>query len=354
MTEQEVLDILGTLEHPGTHKKLSEISKIEGISQGSDLLKIRLLIEDLQPDEKKGIRTLIEDSFTKKGIDVLVSITTNSSIQPKPAPSNPHIKPFLAEGILSRFKKIIAVYSTKGGVGKSTVAASLVKDFATKGLKTAIVDLDIYGPSIPRILGMKGQVAVYEQKFVPAEIDGIHMMSVGLLIPNVDSPLIWRAPIVNGVISQIFTDTLWDDEYDVLVIDMPPGTGDIPILVGQSIPPDGVLVVSTPQAVALEDTFKGLVMFQKFNVPILGFVYNMGTVVCDGCHRPIPLFNKSAEFDELMMNYQIDVIAELPLDPKVAALADIGDLDQIEEDWYWKQEFSKISDHLITTLELQK
>ncbi|MGL4677636.1 MAG: P-loop NTPase [Brevinema sp.] len=351
MTEQEVLDLLATLTHPGTQEKLSEISKIEGINQGTGFLKIRLEIPNLQPDEKKTIRTLIEEAFTEKGVDTLISITTQSSVQPKPASE---IKPFLPEGFLSRFKKIVAVYSTKGGVGKSTVSANLAKDFTARGLKTAIVDLDIYGPSIPRILGMKNPVAIYDQHFIPAELGGIHMMSVGLLVPSVDSPLIWRAPIVNGVILQIFTDTFWDDEYDVLVVDLPPGTGDIPILVGQSIPPDGVLVVSTPQAVALEDTFKGLVMFQKFNVPIVGFVYNMGSVVCDHCEHTIPLFNKSKEFDELMIKYQINVIADLPLDPKVAECADKGELDLIDENGSWKQEFSKITDHLISTLELKK
>lgn len=354
MTEQQIIDILSALEDPRTKKKVSEITKIEGISTAAGLLKIRLSITDLQPDEKTLLRKLIEGAFTERNIDVLVSITSQSTIQPKPISPNSAIKPFIPEEILKKFKKIIAVYSNKGGVGKSTISAQLARDFTQQGLKTAIIDLDIYGPSIPRILGMKEKVKTQDQKFIPSERDGIHMMSIGLLIPSIDSPLIWRAPIVNGVIAQMFTDTLWDDAYDVLILDLPPGTGDIPILVGQNIPPTGILVVSTPQGIALEDTIKGLVMFQKFNIPILGFVYNMGSVICPDCDKAIRMFTINQEFDELMMDYELSVLAELPMDPRVAESADKGQLEGINQQGIWKKEFSKITDSLLTQLDLKR
>ncbi len=353
MTEKDIMDILSTITDPKTQKKLSEISKIDGISEGESFLRLRLVIDDIQPDERKAIRTLVEDEFSKRGVDVLVSVTSNTPIPPKPK-AKENVKPFLSDEILSRFKKIVAVYSTKGGVGKSTVSANIALEFAQKGLKVAIVDLDIYGPSIPRLLGLQGKVTVFDQKFVPAELENIHMMSVGLLLPEVDSPLIWRAPVVNGVISQIFTDTLWDSEYDVLILDMPPGTGDISILVGQSIPLDGMLVVSTPQGVALEDTFKGMAMFKKFDVPVLGVVFNMVSVICEDCNKLIPIFKYNQDFDQLIMDYKIDVIAELPLDPNVTELADNGELDTLDEGGFWKKEFAKITDTVVEKLNLTK
>lgn len=352
VTEKAILDILEGIQHPSTKEKLSVITKIEGISTSDNLLKIRLNIKNLESYEKKDIRTKIEEIFTNKGIDALISIT--SSKEEAPHSQKTQIKSFLPEGCLDRFKKIVAVYSTKGGVGKSTIAANLAYELSKQGLKIAVVDLDIFGPSMPRILGMKEQVVIHEQKFVPAEIDGIHMMSVGLLIPSLDSPLVWRAPVVNGVISQIFTDTMWDNEYDMLILDMPPGTGDIPIVVGQSIPPHGIVAVSTPQGVALEDTVKGLSMFKKFNIPILGFVYNMGTVICDDCQKQIPLFKKTGEFDQFIEQNQIEVLTELPLDPRVTELADKGELNLIEDEWLWKKEFNKVIQRVVEKLELLK
>ena len=351
MTKEYIIEILSDLVDSRTGKKLSEITIIEGLSNTDGLIKLRLNIKDLQPDEKSAIRKLVEDACEKKGKDVLVSIVSESSIKPKPAPNNPAIKPLVSEEVLSCFKKKIAVYSTKGGVGKSAVAAELAIEMSQKGLKVAVVDLDVYGPSIPRILGLRGKVTIHEEKFVPAELDGIHMMSVGLLVPAMDAPLIWRAPIVNGVIAQIFSDTKWDKDYDVLILDMPPGTGDIPILVGQNITLDGVLAVTTPQGVAMEDTVKGLSMFKKFDTPLLGFVYNMGSVLCPDCNKLIPIFVPNHEFDDLLMDYGLDILAELPLDARVAKMADEGTLTELEEDSVWKQEFAKITSRMMEELD---
>lgn len=346
ITEQEIKDIISTINYKD--KPLSEQAIIEGVSDTSGLLKIRLLIEKLPNEDKKIVRQSVEDAFAERDIDVLVSIVNQGSDK------NSHregvtsqVKPFLEEMVIKRFKKIIAVYSSKGGVGKSTVAVELALEFSKKGYKTAMVDLDIYGPSVPRILGIRQKIEIQGNNFIPAEVQGIHMMSVGLLIPDVDSPLIWRAPIANGVVAQIFSDTLWDDFYDVLVIDLPPGTGDIPIMAGQSLAIDGVLAVSTPQGVALEDTVKGLSMFRKFDIPLLGLVYNMGSVICPDCQKVIPIYPQSQEFSDLMMEYLIDIIADLPMDPQVSALADLGRMSEIAEDSVWKQEFNKITENLI-------
>lgn len=351
MNEQKILELLSKVNDIGSDKKLSDILSISGISQSDQLLKIRFVIKNIDSIKKQQYRKLIEETLSQGGIESLVSIVTEEETPKKaqtPPQSNPAVKTFLPDTIIKRFKKIIAVYSTKGGVGKSTVASKLALDLAKRGMKTAIVDLDIYGPSVPRLLGMRDKVKIEGEKFYPATVcENLHMMSVGLLIPDIETPLIWRAPIVNGVISQIFSDTVWADEYEVLILDMPPGTGDIPILAGQSLSIDGILAVSTPQGVALEDTIKGLAMFKKFNIPILGLVYNMGSVICTDCNKTIPIYPHNEEFDEFMMNYEIDIVANLPLDPTITKLADKGELIQISEEDVWQQEFNKIVDKMI-------
>jgi len=353
MTEKDILEVLSGLEDNITKKRISEIVKIEDIIFQDEELQFRVVIPELNLEDKSGLKKAIETLFSKKGIDSWVTIvvqnpTSSSATQPQ---GKPPIQPLIPVECFERFKKIIAVYSTKGGVGKSTVAVYLAQELSEKGRKVAIIDLDIYGPSIPRILGTREKVKVEGERFHCISVGNIDMMSVGMLIPDIESPLIWRAPIANGVMKQIFTDTIWGDEYDILVIDMPPGTGDIPIGVGQSIPLDGLLAVSTPQGVALEDTVKGITMFKKFEIAILGIVKNMQTVICPDCKTPIDIFPINQEFDNFLMTQKIDILANLPLDGEIAKAADKGELNLIKNS-IWKQEFAKITDTVIKELKL--
>ncbi|MGL4387853.1 MAG: P-loop NTPase [Brevinema sp.] len=340
--QQKIQDIFNKTIEPRSQKKLAEIVKIHGFSENSGLIKVQLVVDVADSEEKTELRKFIENTLSKEEIEALVSMISTEHLTPKVKPSQVH--EFIPTNILNKFKKIIAVYSTKGGVGKSTISAELALELAKKGLKTALIDLDIYGPSIPRILGVRGKVVVANDKFQPFSINGIDMISVGSLIPDIDSALIWRAPIVNGVIKQLFVDVAWADDYDVLVLDMPPGTGDIPIAVGQSIPVNAVVAVSTPNGIALEDTVKGISMFQKFHRDILGLVYNMGSVVCEDCQKTIPISKYSPEFDSILKKYNIRKIADLPLDANVSDLSDQGKLDQLKPSSLWKKEFQKITD----------
>lgn len=351
MKEKDILAVLSSIIDPKSQKSLDQVASIEGVTVEDNAVKFRLVVAQASPEEKKNLRSLIEDAFRKEHMEVFVSITDRSMGELSKTPPQKTLQNFIREDILKKFKKIIAVYSTKGGVGKSTIAVELARRLADKNLKTALIDLDVYGPSVPRILGLRDKVSVFGEQFVPAEKDGISMMSVGILVPDIDAPLVWRAPIANGVMKQVFEDTLWE-EYDILVLDMPPGTGDIPIAVGQSLPLDGLLAVSSPQGVALEDAVKGISMFEKFDVPILGMISNMGMVVCPKCGEQIELYPKNVEFDIFLMRHGIEKIASLPLDPQVAEYADKGMLEAIDPESVWSQEFTKIIDKVFDELKL--
>ncbi|MGL4367371.1 MAG: P-loop NTPase [Brevinemataceae bacterium] len=349
MTEQQINDIISSSTDELIQKKKSEILSIDHIIQEDGLLKFQIHFSNLSLEEKKSLRNAVKSEFEKRGVDVLVNIIVNEPSKPA---NQPQMQKLIPEELFKKFKKIIAVYSSKGGVGKSTVAAQLVRKFSQNGLKTAIIDLDIYGPSIPRILGIRDKVEAIDNKFIPSEVEGIHLMSVGLLIPQLNTPLVWRAPIVNNVVRQLFVDTNWENDYDLLVIDMPPGTGDIPISVCQNIPLDGIVIVSTPQGVAMEDTIKGISMLDKFDRPVLGCIYNMGSLVCPSCESTIPLFPYHKEFTNELQSRGIEIIADLPLDTSLAESLDQGNSTNFSEDSLWNKEFSKAINYISNTLEL--
>ncbi|MGL5721912.1 MAG: P-loop NTPase, partial [Brevinema sp.] len=191
------------------------------------------------------------------------------------------------------------------------------------------------------------------EQYIPMEKDGIYSISVGNLVDS-NSPIIWRAPIVNGVIRQIFENTHWDEVFDVCVIDMPPGTGDIAITVGQSIPLSGVVAVSTPQAVAMEDTAKGIGMFRKMHVPVLGLVRNMSKLICPDCEKAIPIYPKSEEYEVFLKENGVEVLCDLPLDPKVTSLADKGALNKIDSSSLWAKEIEQAAKTIASRLAFTK
>lgn len=350
MTENEVKNILQTISNPIEGKELNFSAALEGLNINGKEIKFRLVLPSLNAEQKKAVRGIVEGKFGALGYEVFASITERPleelSKNSTPPPAQKTKSEFINPEAFKKFKKMIAVYSAKGGVGKSTISVSLALEFAKRGLKTALVDLDVYGPSVPCILGAKGEVKIYNDKFLPIEKNGVSMISVGNLVPDVESPLVWRAPIANGAVRQIFEDSYWQETFDICVIDMPPGTGDIPITVGQNIPLEGILAVSTPQSVALEDTIKGIVMFSKLDIPIIGLVKNMCSISCPSCQKAVPLYPKSEEFDGFLAKQGIPVLGELPLDPTVASFADQGTLNLVDQKSIWAQEFSKLTDAL--------
>lgn len=219
-------------------------------------------------------------------------------------------------------KNIIAVASGKGGVGKSTTSVNLALALASEGANVGILDADIYGPSIPTMLGLSGFPASDDGKTMNPKISfGIQTISIGYLIED-DQPMIWRGPMVTNALQQLLKDTKWDN-VDYLIVDLPPGTGDIQLTLAQQIPVTGAIIVTTPQDIALIDAQRGLGMFEKVNVPVLGLVENMSMHICSNCGHEEAIFGQGGG-DAMAKKNNIDLLGSLPLDIKIREFADSG------------------------------
>lgn len=232
----------------------------------------------------------------------------------------------------SSVKKVIGVVSGKGGVGKSLVTSLLAVSAARKGMKTAILDADITGPSIPKAFGLHDKAYAVEQGIVPVQTkSGIDVMSLNLLIENETDPVVWRGPIIAGTVKQFWTDVIWEDE-DVMFIDMPPGTGDVTLTVFQSLPIDGLIIVTSPQELVGMIVEKAVKMAQMMHIPILGLVENMSYVACPDCGRKIYLFGEG-KTEEAAAKYGLPLLAKMPIDPQLAKLVDDGAIESFEGHW---------------------
>ena len=232
----------------------------------------------------------------------------------------------------SHIKKVIGVCSGKGGVGKSMVTSLLAVTMQRMGLKVGILDADITGPSIPREFGLKQRAEGNDTGIFPVRTTtGIDVMSLNLLLPNDSDPVAWRGPVIAGAVTQFWTDVIWGDK-DVLFIDMPPGTGDVMLTVCQSIPVDGVVLVSTPQELVGMIVEKSIKMVDMLNIPVVGLVENMSYVQCPDCGKKIAVFGES-HVNEIAKQYGIPHTAALPIDRKLAASADKGMIELTNGDW---------------------
>jgi Mrp family chromosome partitioning ATPase len=242
----------------------------------------------------------------------------------------------------SKVKKVIAVMSGKGGVGKSSVTAMLAVNFRRQGYQVGVLDADITGPSIPKIFGRKDTAGASEIGLLPVETEtGIKLMSLNLMIPNEDDPVVWRGPVISQLVRQYWTDVVWG-ELDYLLIDLPPGTGDVPISVFQSIPVDGVVIVTSPQQLANMVVRKAIKMVRMFKANFYGLIENMAYVECPECKHKIEVFGKPRGKEEAENN-NIPFLGELPLDPELAGLADAGEIEK-----YYSPRFEAISQALST------
>jgi len=225
---------------------------------------------------------------------------------------------------MSKIKHKIAVMSGKGGVGKSTIAVNLAAAFAKKGYKTGIMDVDVHGPNVPKMFGVEGKNLKFDPEgIIPIETDeGIKVMSVGFFLSSQDEPLIWRGPAKTGVIKQFFAEVIWGD-LDVLIIDNPPGTGDEPLTILQTIPLDGVVIITTPQSVVQEDVRKSVNLVKSLKIPVIGIIENMSGFICPQCKNEILIFGKgnSAEMAEKL---DASFLGSLPLDVETSAASDAG------------------------------
>ncbi|WP_343579504.1 iron-sulfur cluster carrier protein ApbC [Acinetobacter sp.] len=259
----------------------------------------------------------------------------DASPQAEADPNNPPIQKAAPQqrdvAAHPRIQNVILVSSGKGGVGKSTTTVNLALALQQLGLKVGVLDADIYGPSIPTMLGNAGKTPLIENEhFVPLDAYGMAVLSIGHLIGEHNTPVAWRGPKATGALMQLFNQTLWPD-LDVLVIDMPPGTGDIQLTLAQRIPVTGAVIVTTPQNVALMDATKGIELFNKVNIPVLGVIENMSTHICSNCGHEEQIFGTGGG-DQLSTQYQIPLLGRLPLDAKIREHADQGTPSVIAKD----------------------
>ena len=233
----------------------------------------------------------------------------------------------------SSIKKVIGVISGKGGVGKSMVSSLLAVNFQKKGFNTAILDADITGPSIPKAFGIKERAVGNESGIFPVKSKtGIQTMSVNLLLENTTDPVIWRGPVIAGTVKQFWQDVIWKD-VDYMFVDMPPGTGDVALTVFQSIPVDGIVIVTSPQELVSMIVSKAVKMAQMMNIPVIGIIENMSYIECPCCGEHIEMFGKS-HLDEVAAEYNLPVLGRIPMTPAIAAASDAGNVEELESNWF--------------------
>ena len=233
---------------------------------------------------------------------------------------------------MSHIKKVIGVVSGKGGVGKSLVTSLLAVLAQRKGYKTAIMDADITGPSIPKAFGLHGHAEASEWGLFPVKTAaGIGVMSLNLLMKNETDPVVWRGPLISGAVKQFWTDVIWGD-VDYMFIDMPPGTGDVALTVFQSIPVDGIIIVASPQELVGMIVEKAVNMAKMMDVPVLALVENMSYITCPDCGKEIHVFGES-HIDEIAQKHGVETVAHMPIDPALAAACDAGTIESFNGTW---------------------
>ena len=331
ITEQKILDALKTVQMPGSSGNIVSENAVSGVAVRDGNVGFTI---EINPEQAEAADTLKAEA--ESAVDALEGVLSVSVILTahKTASSGPSAQPGASgqsaaptgqssggEPLLKPARHVIAVASGKGGVGKSTTSVNLALAFAARGLRTGILDADIYGPSLPRLLGLNQKPQTENNKLVPISAWGLQAMSIGFLVEE-DAPTIWRGPMVMSAVQQMLRDVAWKD-LDILVIDMPPGTGDAQLTLSQRADLAGAVIVSTPQDLALIDARKGLNMFKRVNVPVLGIVENMSYFVCPGCGETSDIFGTGgakAEAERLGLPF----LGGIPLDMDIRATSDAG------------------------------
>ena len=233
---------------------------------------------------------------------------------------------------MSSIKKVIGVVSGKGGVGKSMTSAMLAVLLNRRGYHTAVLDADVTGPSIPKLFGIHQRAYGDENGILPARTKtGVDIMSVNLLLENEEDPVVWRGPVIAGAVKQFWQEVIWKD-VDFMFVDMPPGTGDVPLTVFQTLPVDGIVVVASPQELVSMIVAKAVKMAEMMHIPVLGIVENMSYIACPDCGRKISIFGES-HVEEIAAKFQLPVLAKMPIDPQLAKNADQGVIELFEGDY---------------------
>ena len=313
ISREQVEKVLSGIEDPNTQQDLVSTKAVKDISIDNDNVTISIELAYPAEGSKGALTESIKNTLSEQGI-------SNSTVEL----SSNIVSHSVQKGVslLKNVKNTIAVASGKGGVGKSTTSINLALALQAEGAKVGILDADIYGPSQPRMLGIQGKPDSADGKTVEPKVSyGIQSMSIGYLIEE-DTPMIWRGPMVTGALEQLLNETNWQD-LDYLIIDLPPGTGDIQLTLCQKIPVSGAVIVTTPQDIALLDAKKALKMFEKVSVPVLGIIENMSTHICSQCGHEEHIFG-SGGGDQMAKQYGVDLLGSLPLDIQIREGVDNG------------------------------
>lgn len=314
LTQSDVESALRTLVDPNLDRDLVSARQVKKIEVEDSRVRVKVALGYPAASFHAELRTQIEQKLrsetgaTEVTVDIVTEILAHSvqkTLKPMPGAKN-----------------IIAIASGKGGVGKSTTTVNLALALTAEGARVGILDADIYGPSQPLMLGISGRPDTEEGKrLIPMVAYGIQSMSIGYLVGE-DAPMIWRGPMVTGALQQLLKDTRWDD-LDYLLIDLPPGTGDVQLTLAQQIPVSGAIIVTTPQDIALLDAQRGLQMFEKVGIPVLGIVENMSIHICSNCGHAEPIFGEGGG-EKMARKYGVELLGSLPLDISIRKNADGG------------------------------
>jgi ATP-binding protein involved in chromosome partitioning len=327
---------LDEIEGPESGRGLFESGMVGGISIVGDRVTVALEVDPAVGPRLESLRHEAERRIASvAGVAHATVVLSGKRPKPEPGPAAPRPAPGHQHGpqpghqgggrskaALPGVKHIVAVASGKGGVGKSTTAANLALAFQGLGKRVGVLDADIYGPSMQRVLGVTGKPdATPAKTLIPKQAHGLRVMSMGFLVPE-DTAMIWRGPMVMGALQQMLRDVEWG-ELDILVVDMPPGTGDAQLTLAQTVPLAGAVIVSTPQDLALIDASRGVQMFRKVEVPVLGIVENMSTFICPNCQHETPIFGHGGARREAE-RLGVPFLGEIPLDMAIRVTSDEG------------------------------